>query len=87
MSSDPCPRPSIPTSTRLAVRTGRNLPNDALLFINILGSTLIQLTSLFGEFIALLGMLRIDPSRIVFEVSEFLFHVTLVLGKECFLPQ
>lgn len=53
-----------------AVRTGRNLPNDALLFINILGSTLIQLTTLLGEFTALLSMLRIDPGRIVFEVSE-----------------
>jgi len=53
-----------------AVRTGRNLPNDTLLFINILGSTLIQLTTLISEFTGLLGMLRIDPSRIVFEVSE-----------------
>ncbi len=53
-----------------AVRTGRNLPVDALLFINILGPTLIQLTALLDEFIALLGKLRIDPGRIVFEVSE-----------------
>ena len=53
-----------------AVRTGRNLPNDSLLFINILGSTLIQLTSLLDEFIALLDQLGIEPSRIVFEVSE-----------------
>jgi c-di-GMP phosphodiesterase len=53
-----------------AVRTGRNLPNDAQLFINILGATLIQLTGLLGEFISLLGVLRIDPRRIVFEVSE-----------------
>jgi EAL domain-containing protein (putative c-di-GMP-specific phosphodiesterase class I) len=53
-----------------AVRTGRNLPNDTLLFINILGSTLIQLTTLISEFTGLLGMLRIDPRRIVFEVSE-----------------
>jgi hypothetical protein len=32
-----------------AVRTGRNLPNDALLFINILGSTLIQLNRVFSS--------------------------------------
>lgn len=32
-----------------AVRTGRNLPNDTLLFINILGSTLIQLNRVFSS--------------------------------------
>ena len=53
-----------------AVRTGKNLPDDALLFINILGSTIIQLTTLLDEFIALLSQLRIEPGRIVFEVSE-----------------
>jgi EAL domain-containing protein (putative c-di-GMP-specific phosphodiesterase class I) len=53
-----------------AVRTGRNLPVDALLFINILGQTLIQLTAVHDKFIALLGKLGFDPGRVVFEVSE-----------------
>jgi len=53
-----------------AVRTGKNLPDDTLLFINILGSTLIQLTAVLGEFTALLDQLGIEPGRIVFEVSE-----------------
>jgi len=53
-----------------AVRTGKNLPEDALLFINILGSTIIQLTGLLDEFIALLEQIGIAPERIVFEVSE-----------------
>jgi EAL domain-containing protein (putative c-di-GMP-specific phosphodiesterase class I) len=53
-----------------AVRTGKNLPEDTLLFINILGSTLIQLAALLDEFIGLLCQLGIEPGRIVFEVSE-----------------
>lgn len=53
-----------------AVRTGKNLPDDTMLFINILGSTIIQLTALLDEFIALLNELGIEPGRIVFEVSE-----------------
>jgi len=53
-----------------AVRTGKNLPDDTLLFINILGSTLIQLPAVLGEFTALLDQLGIEPGRIVFEVSE-----------------
>lgn len=53
-----------------AVRTGRNLPESALLFINILGSTVIQLTSVLDEFLALLQELRLSPGRVVFEVSE-----------------
>lgn len=53
-----------------SVRTGRNLPDDAMLFINILGATLIQLTGVLDEFLALLGSLKISPGRLVFEVSE-----------------
>jgi EAL domain-containing protein (putative c-di-GMP-specific phosphodiesterase class I) len=53
-----------------AVRTGKNLPDDTLLFINILGSTLIQLSAQRSDFIALLGQLGIEPGRIVFELSE-----------------
>src|SRR5512137_2177050 len=53
-----------------SVRTGRNLPDDTLLFINILGATLIQLTGVLDEFLALLGHLKLSPGRVVFEVSE-----------------
>jgi EAL domain-containing protein (putative c-di-GMP-specific phosphodiesterase class I) len=53
-----------------AVRTGKNLPEDALLFINILGSTIIQLTLLLDDFLELIAQLCIAPGRIVFEVSE-----------------
>ncbi|MHB8843854.1 MAG: EAL domain-containing protein [Nitrospirota bacterium] len=53
-----------------AVRTGKNLPEDALLFINILGATIIQLTLLLDDFLDLLAQLNIAPGRIVFEVSE-----------------
>ena len=53
-----------------AVRTGRNLPDDTLLFINILGTTVIRLTEMLDEFVALLGELKIAPGRVVFEVSE-----------------
>jgi len=53
-----------------SVRTGRNLPDDTLLFINILGATIIQLTELLDEFTGLLDQLKIAPGRIVFEVSE-----------------
>jgi EAL domain-containing protein (putative c-di-GMP-specific phosphodiesterase class I) len=53
-----------------SVRTGRNLPGDTLLFINILGTTLIQLAGMLDEFLALLGLLELSPGRVVFEVSE-----------------
>ena len=53
-----------------AVRTGRNLPDGTLLFINILGSTLIQLAARLEEFTGLLGQLGIEPGRLVLEVSE-----------------
>jgi len=53
-----------------AVRTAKNLPEKSLIFINIMGATLIRMTSILNEFLSLLGELQIDPSRIVFEVSE-----------------
>jgi len=53
-----------------AVRTGRNLPDNAMLFINILGTTIMQLTELLDEFTGLLDQLHLLPGRIVFEVSE-----------------
>jgi len=53
-----------------AVRTAKNLPEKSLIFINIMGDTLIRMTSMLNEFLSLLGELQIDPSRIVFEVSE-----------------
>lgn len=53
-----------------AVRTGKNLPEDSLLFINILGATIIQLTVLLDDFLELLDQLGIAPGRIVFEISE-----------------
>jgi len=53
-----------------AVRTGKNLPEKALIFINIMGATMVRMTSMLNEFLSLLGELEIDPSRIVFEVSE-----------------
>lgn len=69
----------LPEDTRLvldracidsAVRTGKNLPDETLIFINILGATMIRMTSMLNEFLSLLYELQIDPSRIVFEVSE-----------------
>lgn len=53
-----------------AVRTGKNLPEKALIFINILGATMIRMTSMLNEFLDLLCELQINPTRIVFEVSE-----------------
>jgi len=53
-----------------AVRTGKNLPDKTLIFINILGATMIRMASMVNEFFSLLGELQIDPDRIVFEVSE-----------------
>jgi EAL domain-containing protein (putative c-di-GMP-specific phosphodiesterase class I) len=53
-----------------AVRTGKNLPDKTLIFINIMGTTMIHMTSLLNEFLSLLCELQIDPARIVFEVSE-----------------
>jgi EAL domain-containing protein (putative c-di-GMP-specific phosphodiesterase class I) len=53
-----------------AVRNGKNLPDNALIFINILGATMIRMKSMLNEFLSLLGELQIDPARIVFEVSE-----------------
>jgi EAL domain-containing protein (putative c-di-GMP-specific phosphodiesterase class I) len=53
-----------------AVRTGKNLPDNTLIFINILGTTMIRMTSLLHAFLSLLYELQIDPARIVFEVSE-----------------
>ena len=69
----------LPEDTRLtldracidsAVRTGKNLPDKTLIFINIMGATMVRMTSMLNEFLSLLGELAIDPSRIVFEVSE-----------------
>jgi EAL domain-containing protein (putative c-di-GMP-specific phosphodiesterase class I) len=53
-----------------AVRTGKNLPDNTLIFINILGTTMIRMTSMLNAFLSLLSELQIDPARIVFEVSE-----------------
>ena len=53
-----------------AVRTGKNLPDNTQIFINILGTTMIGMTSMLNEFLSLLDELQIDPARIVFEVSE-----------------
>ena len=53
-----------------AVRTGKNLPDNTLIFINILGTTMMRMASMLDAFLALLGELQIDPARIVFEVSE-----------------
>lgn len=69
----------LPEDTRLtldracidsAVRTGKNLPDKSLIFINIMGGTMVRMTSMLNEFLSLLGELQIDPARIVFEVSE-----------------
>ncbi len=69
----------LPEDTRLtldracidsAVRNGKNLPDKTLIFINILGTTMIHMTSLLQDFLSLLCELQIDPARIVFEVSE-----------------
>jgi EAL domain-containing protein (putative c-di-GMP-specific phosphodiesterase class I) len=57
-------------SINAAVRTGRLLPGSALIFINILGATLVRMTGELEEFLGLLDQVGIDPSRIVFEVSE-----------------
>jgi EAL domain-containing protein (putative c-di-GMP-specific phosphodiesterase class I) len=57
-------------SIQAAVRTGRLLPDGALIFINILGSTMLRLSAELETFLDLLGELMIEPSRIVFEVSE-----------------
>ena len=57
-------------SIQAAVRTGRLLPDGAMIFINILGSTMLRLTAELEMFLDLLGELTIEPSRIVFEVSE-----------------
>lgn len=69
----------LPEDTRLSldracidssVRTGKNLPGNAMIFINILGETMVRMTSMLNGFLSLLDELQIDPSRIVFEVSE-----------------
>jgi EAL domain-containing protein (putative c-di-GMP-specific phosphodiesterase class I) len=52
-----------------AVRTGRNLPREAKLFINILGDTLQHLAINIEDFGGLLDDLEIEPGRIVFEIS------------------
>ncbi len=57
-------------SISAAVRTGRMLPGGALIFINILGATLVRLSGELEEFLGLLDQVGIEPSRIVFEVSE-----------------
>ena len=57
-------------SIQAAVRTGKLLPGSALIFINILGTTMLRLTAELDAFLDLLGELAIEPSRIVFEVSE-----------------
>jgi len=57
-------------SVQAAVRTGKHLPEQALIFINILGATLLRLTTELDSFLELLGDVTVEPSRIVFEVSE-----------------
>jgi EAL domain-containing protein (putative c-di-GMP-specific phosphodiesterase class I) len=57
-------------SINASVRTGKLLPGGALIFINILGATMLRLTTELEEFLGLLAELRVEPSRIVFEISE-----------------
>lgn len=57
-------------SVHAAVRTARLLPGRALIFINVLGATMLRLTQELDGFLGLLGELGIEPHRIVFEVSE-----------------
>jgi EAL domain-containing protein (putative c-di-GMP-specific phosphodiesterase class I) len=57
-------------SINAAVRTARLLPGKALIFINVLGATMLRLTQELEGFLGLLTELGIEPSRIVFEVSE-----------------
>lgn len=53
-----------------AVRAGSRLPGRPLIFINVLGATILHLSDIFDAFLALLAEYRVDPSRIVLEVSE-----------------
>lgn len=53
-----------------AVRTGRMLPTNTSLFINIVGSSVPCLLQKYSEFFGLLDKLKIDPRRIVLEISE-----------------
>jgi EAL domain-containing protein (putative c-di-GMP-specific phosphodiesterase class I) len=57
-------------SINASVRTGKMLPQDALIFINILAATVLKLSTELEEFLGLLDEVRIEPSRIVFEISE-----------------
>jgi len=53
-----------------AVRTARHLPEEGLIFINILAETLMKLARDIESFISLLKSLDIRPDRVVLEVSE-----------------
>lgn len=53
-----------------AVRTGRILPRECMIAINIHGYTLEQLTSNSDAFAGLLEELEISPERIVLEITE-----------------
>ncbi len=53
-----------------ALRTARLLHPDTRLFINILSSTLLEISNDLTGFHGLLSEVGISPSRIVFEVSE-----------------
>lgn len=57
-------------SIQAAVRTGKHLPGHALIFINIMGTTMLRLTGELDCFLELLADVSIEPSRIVLEVSE-----------------
>lgn len=53
-----------------AVRLGRVLPEDVVLFVNMRGETLMDLSGNREEVEALLDQLQIDVRRIVVEISE-----------------
>ncbi|MCK4911048.1 MAG: EAL domain-containing protein [Thermodesulfovibrionales bacterium] len=53
-----------------ALRTSGPLPPDSRLFINIKGSTLLELSTDLGGLMDLLSELDIPASRVVFELSE-----------------
>ena len=53
-----------------AVRTGRRLPGKSLIFINIHGGTAPRLAEEAKDLLKLLRDLGVEPSRVVFEVSE-----------------
>ncbi len=53
-----------------AVRLGRVLPDDIVLFVNMRGETLMDLSGNREEVEALLDQLQIDLRRVVLEISE-----------------